>query len=123
MEVGKKFLTSTGEAFRVIEVSDGQIHLSTFEGDYVMNGEIDNFKGLMEASGMKEIDETEYKLRVVAMRMFQDMKNDKDYPHRDSYLGEYDEMKKMMSPEAIEGLFKAGGGYREYSELEAVEQD
>lgn len=119
MEVGKKYASSTGEAFRVIEIADGQIHLSTFEGEYVLNGQIDNFKGLMEATGMTEITEKEYKLRVVAMRAFQDQKNDKDYPYKKSYLVQYDEMKGFMSDDAIESFFELSGGFRDYSKEEA----
>jgi hypothetical protein len=118
MQVGKMYVSSTGEAFRVIEVADGQIHLSTFESDFVLNGEIDNFTGLMQASGMVEIQEKEYKLRVVAMRAFQDMKGDKDYPYKKSYLGQYDEMKGFMSNDSIDSFFELGGGFRDYSKEE-----
>lgn len=118
MEVGKFYVTKTGEAFRVISGNINTTEASAFESDFVMAGPTQNIAGLMESAGMKEIDEMEYKLRVVAMRMFQDCKNEDDYPYKDSYLGEYEDMKKMMTPEAIEGFFSAGGGYRDYANEE-----
>lgn len=122
IEGDKKFVAQTGEAFRVIKIDDKNIHLSTFEGDYVLNGPIENFKGLAESTGMKEISDHEYKLRVVAMRMFQDMKNDKDYPYKKSYVGQYEEIKDWES-KPVEGFFEAGGGYRVYEELTPEEKE
>lgn len=116
MELNKLYVTKTGEAMRVVKLDPKWIHLALFEGDYVLNGALDKFQELMKAAEFKEIDEDEYKLRVVAMRMFQEFKNDEDYPHK-TYLEEYEEMKPMMPQPALDGFFNAGGGYKEYDKL------
>jgi hypothetical protein len=118
METGKMYLSKTGEAFRCIGITDQEVQLATFDGDYVLNGPVANLDGFMQATGMQEITEDEYKLRVVAMRAFQDMKHDKDYPYKKSYLGQYDEMKGFMTKEAVDSFFQVGGGYRDYSKDE-----
>jgi hypothetical protein len=116
MELNSLYLARTGEAMRLIHKDDKKAYFSLFEGDYVMDGDLEKLEGFMEATGMKPVDEENYKLRVVSMRAFQDMKNDDDYPYT-TYLEQYDEMKGFMTKESIESFFTTGGGFRTYEDL------
>lgn len=106
----KFYLTKTGEALRIISDDGAFINMSAFE-EFILQGPSLNFEGFKEACGMTEITELEYKRRVVAMRFFQDCKNDKDYPHK-TYLGQYEEQKEFLKDESVESFFEIGGGYR-----------
>jgi predicted RNA-binding protein len=116
MELNTMYLSKTGEAMRLIDIVGDEAHFALFDGEFVMNGPLEKMDDFIKATGMEKIEEDEYKLRVVAMRAFQDMKNDADYPYKSSYLGQYDEMKSSMSKEAIESFFEIGGGFRNYNE-------
>jgi len=106
-EVNQTFKGKTGEAFRVVSVDEKQIHLSVFESDFVMGGDIDKFEKL----GVVPIDEKEYKTRVCAMIIFQnERKNESKY---EDYLIFYDQIKD--EPQGfIDEMFNLNGGYRDY---------
>ena len=107
MKVGNFYVGKTGEAVRVIEINDTIISACVFESRFVMKGPIENFAKLE----MTQIQEPEYKARVVAMRIFQSQKTNESVFN--DYLTFYDQFKDK-DEEFINKEFEHYGGFNDY---------
>ena len=107
MKVGNFYVGKSGEAVRIIEMDESQVYACVFESRFVMKGPIENFAKLE----MTQIQEPEYKARVVAMHIFQLQKTNQSVFN--DYLTFYEQLKDK-DEEFINKEFEYFGGFNDY---------
>lgn len=117
MKEGEMFLNpKTFEACRCLFINADRVYLTLFETDFIMAGPMKNFQKF----GMMPIDEAEYKIRVLAMRMFQnEKKNGSKY---DDYLNFYNDL-RGSGQDFINSGFNIYGGYSEFKRSEIIDSE